>query len=489
MRPPDAANRAERTMYLGIDLGTSGVKALVIDEGQSVVAEATHPVASLRAAPPWSEQDPADWITAVEGVFTRLSADHPGLLGQIRGVGLSGHMHGAVLLDAGGQVLRPCIMWDDGRSAQECAELEAMADFHGIGGNLVMAGFTAPKLRWVEKHEPQIFEKTAKVLLPKDYLRLWLTGEYGAEMSDAAGTLWLDVAKRAWSPALLAATHLEIGQMPTLYEGSEPTGALRPALCEAWGFQPGAVVAGGAGDNAAAACGMGIVADGAFFSLGTSGVVFAPTPSFRPCVEKAVHAFCHAVPGSWHQMGVILAAASCLDWQARQMGAEVGAMLGLLGDGVSSPSEVQFLPYLTGVRTPHNDPEARASFAGMTSRTEPADMVQAVLEGVGFALKDCVDALSAGGTEIGEAYAVGGGSRSELWLQILANICDVTLLTPKHGEYGAAMGAARLGLLAESGADDLSVFSKPPVQKAFHPDPAARAAYQDAHQRWVRLHG
>jgi len=475
-------------MFLGIDLGTSGAKLLVTDDRQSVVAEAHAPVASLKLPTPLSEQDPQDWITAIEQALAQIAKAHPGLLAQVRGIGLSGHMHGAVLLDEGDRVLRPCIMWNDGRAAQECADLTARADFEGIGGNLVMAGFTAPKLLWVQRHEPDIFYKISRVLLPKDYVRLWLTGEHVAEMSDAAGTLWLDVAGRAWSPDLLAATGLTEAQMPTLVEGTGVSGTLRPALCAAWGFAPGTIVAGGAGDNAAAACGMGIVEDGAFVSLGTSGVVFAPTKTFRPNTKQGVHSFCHAVPGTWHQMGVILAAASCLDWLARIMGRDVASMLALLPERIEGPSPVRFLPYLTGVRTPHNDPTARASFHGLTAQTDPADMVQAVLEGVGFALKDCVDALAAAGTTIEQAYAVGGGSRSRVWLQIIADICNVTLLIPERGEYGAAFGAARLAQAAVAGGYDPALFGKPAVAQVIRPDAGRSAAYAAAHDAWRALY-
>lgn len=475
-------------MFLGIDLGTSGAKLLVIDERQSVVAEAHAPVVSLKLPAPLSEQDPADWIAAIEQALSQIAGAHPALLGQVRGIGLSGHMHGAVLLDDADRVLRPCIMWNDGRAAQECADLTGLADFERIGGNLVMAGFTAPKLLWVKRNEPAVFCRMSRVLLPKDYVRLWLTGDYVAEMSDAAGTLWLDVAGRAWSPDLLTATGLTQAQMPRLVEGTEASGTLRAALCDAWGFAPGTIVAGGAGDNAAAACGMGIVEDGAFVSLGTSGVVFAPTKTFRPNTKQGVHSFCHAVPGTWHQMGVILAAASCLDWLAGILGRDVGAMLTLLPDRIDAPSPVRFLPYLTGVRTPHNDPMAQASFHGLTAQTGPADLVQAVLEGVGYALKDCVDALAAAGTTIDRAYAVGGGSRSRVWLQIIADICGITLLIPERGEYGAAFGAARLAQAAVVGGYDPAIFGKPAVAQVIRPDAARAAAYAAAYADWRALY-
>ena len=296
-------------MYLGIDLGTSSVKALLIDSRQAVVASASAPVELSRPHPGWSEQDPADWIAATEQALDELKSRHAAELAAVKGIGLSGHMHGATLLDASDKVLRPCIMWNDTRSHAEAAKLDADPRFRRITGNIVFPGFTAPKLAWVKNNEPDVFARIAKVLLPKDYLRLWLTGEHMSEMSDSAGTSWLDVATRSWSPELLAATDLAEKQMPGLVEGTEPAGKLRAELASKWGLKSGIPVAGGAGDNAASACGMGTVKPGhAFASLGTSGVLFAANGSYLPNPESAVHTFCHALPNTWHQMGVILSA-------------------------------------------------------------------------------------------------------------------------------------------------------------------------------------
>ena len=467
-------------MFLGIDLGTSGVKALLVDSEQAIKAEETAPISSSRSDPPFSEQDPAAWIVAIEKVLDRIKQNSGKDLAAVEAIGLSGHMHGAVLLDAKDEVLRPCIMWNDGRSAKECEELERTADFRGIGGNLVMAGFTAPKLLWVAKREAELFSRIRKVLLPKDYVRLWLAGEYCSEMSDASGTLWLDIARRKWSDELLAACNLDRSQMPRLCEGSEISGKLRAIHCQRWGFKPNVVIAGGAGDNAAAACGMGIVRDSAFLSLGTSGVVFAPTVGFQPCTDKAVHAFCHALPNSWHQMGVILSAASCLEWLARLLGLSVDDLLSCLPEKPDGPSRTTFLPYLTGVRTPYNDPDARASFAGLTSDTEIPELLQALLEGVGFALQDCLLALSEANTTVSDAYAVGGGARSIRWLQIIANVTGVRLLVPEKGEYGAAFGAARLAMMAANGENSVGVFAKPAVRSEVEPDLELADGYASA---------
>ena len=281
-------------MYLGLDLGTSGVKALLVDETQSVVAEGSSSLTVERLFPDWSEQDPDSWIVACKAAINAVQQIAPNAFSELRGVAVSGQMHGATLLDENDTPLRPAILWNDGRSAAECEILEDRADFRGIGGNIVMAGFTAPKLEWVRTHEPEIFAKIRKVLLPKDYVGLWLTGRHVSEMSDAAGTLWLDVAKRDWSDELLAATGLTRDQMPVLIEGSEVAGQLRSELCREWGVK-NVTVAGGAGDNAATACGLGITEPGdAFISLGTSGVLFTASSKFASNTEGAVHSFCHA---------------------------------------------------------------------------------------------------------------------------------------------------------------------------------------------------
>ncbi len=405
------------------------------------------------------------------------------------GIGLSGQMHGATLLDADDKVLRPCILWNDTRSYREAAALDADPKFRKLTGNIVFPGFTAPKLAWVAKNEPEIFAKVRWVLLPKDYLRLWLTGEHMSEMSDSAGTSWLDTGKRKWSPELLAATNLDEKQMPTLVEGTEQAGKLRGELAAKWGITGGAVVAGGAGDNAASACGMGTVSHGAaFVSLGTSGVLFAANGSYLPKPESAVHAFCHALPNTWHQMGVILSATDALNWHSNVTGKSAGDLTSELGETLKAPSGVTFLPYLSGERTPHNDAVIRGAFIGLEHESSRAVLTQAVLEGVSFAIRDNLEALRSAGTDISRVTAIGGGSRSRYWLASIATALGVPVDLPADGDFGAAFGAARLGLIAATGADPVAVCAPPKTAGTIEPVAALSGAYEDAYKRYRALY-
>ncbi len=355
-------------MYLGIDLGTSEVKALVIDENNGVVATHSAPLTIQRPKPHWSEQSPEAWWEATEYLIATLREKCGHHWQAIKAIGLSGQMHGAVLLDAAGEPLRPAILWNDTRCAQECAELEEMApELHQVAGNLAMPGFTAPKLLWVRRHEPQNFSRLATVLLPKDYLRFKMTGKKISDMSDSAGTLWLDVGKRDWSDALLEKCGLSRAAMPALVEGCEVSALLEPAVAQRWGLNPSVIVAGGGGDNAVSAIGVGAVSPGdAFISLGTSGVLFVVTDAYRPAPQSAVHAFCHVLPNLWHQMSVMLSAASCLQWFCRLVGVTELALLEEIAQlsDAEKASAPMFLPYLSGERTPHNDPCARGMFWG-----------------------------------------------------------------------------------------------------------------------------
>ncbi|WP_138422187.1 xylulokinase [Maritimibacter alexandrii] len=465
-------------MYLGIDLGTSGVKAVVLDDDQRIVAQATAPLSVSRPADLWSEQDPADWIKATKTVLDSLAVN--GGLEKVQGIGLSGQMHGATLLEASDDVIRPAVLWNDTRSHAEAGALDSDPRFRELTGNVVFPGFTAPKLAWLRTHEPAAFADIATVLLPKDYLRLWLTGERVSEMSDAAGTAWLDMQKRDWSQPLLAATGLRREHMPRLVEGTEPSGGLRESLAARWSMKPGLPVAGGAGDNAATAIGVGVVGEGdGFVSLGTSGVLFAATEGYRPNAASAVHTFCHALPNTWHQMGVILSAASALDWFAGITGHPAKALTDALGADLRGPGQVRFLPYLSGERTPHNDPHLVGSFDGMTHATDRAAMTHAVLEGVAFALAENLDALEAAGTRLSSILAVGGGSRSRYWLELIATILGVEIKRPADGDFGAAFGAARLGMMT-TGAKATDVLTPPAISETIAPNEALRASYQDA---------
>lgn len=476
-------------MYLGLDLGTSGVKAMLIDGDQRVIGSANGSLDVSRPHPGWSEQDPAHWIRASEEAIAGLKAAHPKELAAVCGIGLSGHMHGATLLDADDKVLRPCILWNDTRSHAEAAELDADPRFRALTGNIVFPGFTAPKLVWVARNEPEVFAKVAWVLLPKDYLRLWLTGEHMSEMSDSAGTSWLDTGKRAWSPELLAATGLRESQMPTLVEGTDVAGRLRGELAAKWGLGEGVVIAGGAGDNAASACGMGTVSHGAaFVSLGTSGVLFAATDSYLPKPESAVHAFCHALPNTWHQMGVILSATDALNWHAGVTGKSAGDLTAEIGETLKAPTGVTFLPYLSGERTPHNDAAIRGAFIGLGHESSRAVLTQAVLEGVSFAIRDNLEALRSAGTGISRVTAIGGGSRSRYWLASIATALGVPVDVPADGDFGAAYGAARLGLIAATGADPVAVCTAPATAETIDPVAALAGAYADAYGRYRALY-
>lgn len=477
--------------FLGIDIGTSGVKALLIDGNGKALGEASAPaVEPVRPHPGWSEQNPTDWWTATLAAVDKLKASHPNELAAVRGIGLSGHMHGATLLGKDDEILRPAILWNDGRSAAECLEMEAaLPTLRQLSGNIAMPGFTAPKIAWVRKHEPAIYDKIAKVLLPKAYVRLLLTGEHVEDMSDAAGTLWLDVAKRDWSDQLLAVTGLARDHMPRLVEGSAPSAQLKSDLAARWGMSGTIIVAGGAGDNAAAACGIGAIRPGeGFVSLGTSGVLFVSNEKFSPNTEGAVHAFCHAIPDTWHQMGVILSATDSLNWLSRITGKKQAELAGEAEAQFTGPGEAIFLPYLSGERTPHNNAGARGSFTGLSQSTDTAQMAQAVMEGVTFAMRDCQRVLADAGTKIDRLLAVGGGSKSALWLKMLATNLDMEIALPEDGDFGGALGAARLGLCAATGANPADVMSMPPIKTTIAPDKALSSAYSDQYARFCALY-
>ncbi|PLK47091.1 xylulokinase [Uliginosibacterium sp. TH139] len=477
--------------YLGIDLGTSEVKVLLLDDQHQRLATAAHPLGLSRPVPLWAEQNPADWWQACCAALDELAASYPQFMARVRGIGLSGQMHGAVLLGEGDAVLRPAILWNDGRSQAECQEMmDECPALAQIAGNLAMPGFTAPKLRWLAKHEPAVFAAIHSVLLPKDWLRLKLSGEKVSEMSDAAGTLWLDVAQRDWSDELLALCGLTRAQMPCLVEGSEVSARLLPALAARWGLPSEVLIAGGGGDNAASAVGIGAVQPGAgFLSLGTSGVLFVVNDAFRPNPQSAVHAFCHALPGRWHQMSVMLSAASCLKWVTQLTGrVDEAALLAEVAqlDVAAREAAPIFLPYLSGERTPHNDPHAQGVFFGLGFTHAGADLGWSVLEGVAFAFRDGLAALQSAGTRVAQLSLVGGGARSALWAQLLADVLQTEIVTHAGGEAGGALGAARLAWLADGG-EETRVCVAPPVAERVIPAPP-NASLESRYQRFRALY-
>jgi xylulokinase len=474
-------------MYLGIDVATSAVKAVLVDETGTAVDQASAPLDISRPQPLWSEQNPADWWLATNGAVSALQRP---LRAAVRAIGLSGQMHGATLLDRSHRALRPAILWNDGRSAPQCAELEAAVPQMGkITGNRAMPGFTAPKLLWVRQHEAPVFKATSTVVLPKDYVRLRMTGELASDMSDSAGTLWLDVGARRWSDTMLSATGLNASHMPSLHEGNSVTGELRAELAEAWGMARVPVVAGG-GDNAAGAVGVGVVRPGdAFLSLGTSGVLFLADDGFHPNPARGVHTFCHALPGHWHQMSVILSAASCLDWAAQLCGVKNAAAMFELVERRARPAASEiFLPYLSGERTPHNDPHAKGVLFGLTHATDAAAVGQAVLEGVAFALRDGLDALLANGSTVGEITVIGGGARSTYWGKALSAVLGRSLTYRDGGTVGPAFGAARLARLGveKSAIEDVCV--RPAILHVAEPDDLLSNHYASVQPRFRELY-
>lgn len=472
-------------MFLGIDIGTSAVKAVVTGEDGAVAAESSAPLQVSRPAPLHSEQDPDHWWEATNQAVRSLDARHRK---AVRAIGLAGQMHGATLLDSSDRPLRPAILWNDGRSELECAELEAAEPrSRQITANMAFPGFTAPKLMWVAKHEPECFAATETVLLPKDYVRLLMTGDKATDQSDASGTLWLDVNRRCWSAEMLAATGLSERHMPRLFEGAEVTGMLRPEVASSWGMDEVPVAAGG-GDNAAAAVGAGVVADGdAFISLGTSGVSFVATDELRADPDHGLHAFCHAVPGRWHQMSVMLSAAACLDWAANLLCLDVPELIDYASHAEEHATPI-FLPYLSGERTPHADSHAKGVFFGMTNDTGPAELSRAVLDGVAMGLRDGVAVILAAGSQVESFTVVGGGSRSSYWGKLIAAALERPLVYRESGAVGPALGAARLAQVACGAGTLQGSCSPPPIIETVEPTSDLVAYFAERQPRFRSLY-
>ena len=480
-------------MYLGIDLGTSSVKVILMDDKQSVIAFTFAKLTCAHPFPLWSEQNPQDWWNATCLAISQLQQTHSHQLANLKAIGLSGQQHGATLLDKSDRVLRPAILWDDGRAFEQCQQLESIVPQYGeITGNRVMPGFTAPKLRWIQQNEPTVFDQIHKILLPKDYLRLRLTGDYASDLSDSAGTSWLNVGKRIWSDEMLAATGLTQKQMPALFEGSDITGHVTPHLAKQWGIPRNTPVVGGAGDNAASAISVNVIKPGnAFLSLGTSGVYFVANETYAPNPIGGVHTFCHCLPNLWHQMSVHLSASSCLTWLSELLSVNPDVLLH--ETEATSPNENQllFLPYLSGERTPHNDPYARGVFFGMTHTTQRTDLVRAVLEGVAFAFADGQAAMLNANPRIDEISVLGGGARNFYWGKILASVLQRPLTYRQERAGGAAMGAARLawlGINPNDIANIASVFTAPPIEKIIWPDEQLVTLYLEKRKLFQQLY-
>lgn len=478
---------------LGIDLGTSELKTVLMDSAGSVRGQASVRIATSRPQAGWSEQSPQDWWDACIKALAQLRAGWPQEYAQIACIGLSGQMHGAVLLDASDDVIRPAILWNDARADAEAAALARdYPAYAGVTGSLPMAGLTAPKLLWLQTHEPAAFAAIACVLSPKDYLRLRLTGNKVTDMSDAAGTLWLDEAGRAWFDPMLAACGLVREQMPALAEGDAATGTVLAAMADQLGLPPGVVVAGGGGDNPVSAVGIGAVNAGdSFISLGTSAAIVSVTGAALGNPAGGVHSFCHALPGRWYAMGAILSGASCLRWATGVLGLPDEAALlqvveaGLPLDMPVAPSAPLFLPYLSGERTPHNDPQVRGAFLQLGHDSNTAQLGYAVLEGVAFALRDAMAAVTSTGAVVPHCMLVGGGARSQYWAQLLANVLGREMRTLHNSELSASLGAAKLGFAAIG--DRRLLATGLSVKNTFLPDAAHSAALTLRYGRYRSL--
>lgn len=484
-----AVLRSTGMNFIGIDVGTSAVKAVLVEDGQQVVARASVALAALRSPQPnWFEQDPADWWRATEAAVGELRQASGAAFAGVRGIGLSGQMHGAILLDVEHRPLRPAILWNDGRATAECAALtELVPGIATIAGVQPMPGFTAPKLLWLKRHEPDVFAKAAHILLAKDFVRLRMTGEVATDMVDAAGTLLLDEARRDWSDAILNAVGIGRGQLPRLLEGPLPSGTLRDAVAAAWGLPNGVIVAAGGGDVAAGAVGAGIVTAGqAMISLGTSAQIFVARDSYRAPPGPTIHAFAHAVPDRWFEMAALLNGASALDWAARLFATDPATLLARAGATGATLSAVTFLPYLAGERTPLNDPDARGAFANLDYANNRDDLALAVLDGVAMSLAVGMETL-AGATGDAPIPMVGGGGRSRFWMQRIASALGRPLARLGGADEGPAFGAARLARMAVTGEAVATVATPAHVSEVIDPDAALHRAYRERLVRFGAL--
>ena len=466
---------------IGLDIGTSGVKGIALDEAGNVVGHASHGYPFSTPRPGWAEQDPELWWTAAQDVLARLATQ----VGAPQAIGLSGQMHGLVALDAHDRPLRPAILWNDQRTQAECEEIEAIIGAERLvqlTGNRALTGFTAPKLVWMRHHEPDLYARIHKVLLPKDYVRLKLCGEYAQDVSDASGTLLFDVGGRVWSAEVAEALEIPLDWLPPALESPTVSGTT----------PDGVPVAAGAGDQAAGAIGVGVLAPGAAsVVLGTSGVVFAALDRYAPEPRGRTHTFCHAVPDTWHAMGVMLSAAGSLDWLRGVLapGTDFDTLTAEAAQWGPGAEGLTFLPYLAGERTPHADPDARGSFTGLSVRHDRGALVRAVLEGVCFGLRDCLDLMRDSGAAIDTGIIAGGGANSELWTQIAASVLNIPLSRTANHD-GAAFGAALLGGVSAGVWRDPAEAAARAVEltTTTEPDPEDAARYAELHHTFQALY-
>ena len=482
-------------MFIGIDLGTSSVKMILIDHEQNILATSNSSLTVQSPQDGYNEQNPQEWIDATIECLNALKEKKPKEFSQTVSMGISGHMHGATLVDSNGKVIRPCILWNDTRSHKECYEFENQQfDVRSISGNITMPGFTAPKINWIKNNELESFKKISKVLLPKDFLRFYLTGEYFSEMSDASGTLWLDIKQRKWSDKLLTCSYLEEKNMPQLVEGNEEAGILKKTLKDKFQFDNNVIIVGGAGDNAAAAAGMGITEQNqSFISLGTSGVFFSPTQRFLSNTGDAVHSFCHCLPNKWHLMSVMLSASNCLDWICSITNSSITDTLQNVENYFAEVNLLEnssfFLPYLSGERTPHNDPHIRGSFHSIKTTTDATNMQYAVIEGVSFGILDGINSVLKVNNNFEKIFMVGGGSKSEFWIKLLSSLLQRKLSVCNQSEFGAALGVARLAMYVDKNIDDKkSIVKEIEISKNFEPNTDKINTLLKRYEIWKNLY-
>ena len=475
------------SVHVGLDVGTGGARAVAVDEAGKIVAEASseYPLHSPR--PGWTEQDPADWWEGAKTALGRVAGE---VEGEVSGIGLTGQMHGSVFLDSADEVIRPALLWNDQRTGKQCGEItqEVGAErLIQIAGNPALTGFQAPKVVWLREEEPENYARVSRVLLPKDYVRLRLTGEYATDVSDASGTLFLDVDGRDWSGEILDALRVPRDWMPKVYEGPEITGSLREDIAGELGLPGGIPVAAGGGDNAAAAVGTGVVSSGVVSSsVGTSGVLFAHTREFAPDPSGRLHAFCHAVPGAYHLMAVTLSAGGSLSWWRDVVGGDFEDLVGAASQVPPGSEGLVFLPYLSGERTPHLDPGARGAFFGLTARHGIPHMTRAVMEGVVFSLRDGLEIMRGLGVPVEDVRATGGGARSVLWRELQADVFGEPIRRTAADE-GPAYGAALLaGVASETYASVNEAAGVVKLREEVTEPDAGRAEVYDEHYEVYR---
>jgi len=480
-------------MFIGIDLGTSSVKTILIDENQKTLSSHTENIELQNPNIGFYEQDPESWYIATIKCFKKIKSLKPKEFSAVRSLGISGQMHGATLIDKNNQVLRPCILWNDTRSTKQCVYMEnKYSSLREESGNIAMPGFTGPKILWIKENEKEIFKKIYKVLLPKDYLRYRLSNDYYTEMSDASGTLWLNVKERKWSEALLNLTDLSIEHMPNLVEGSDVTTNINANLANELGLDKKVIIAGGAGDQAAGAVGSGVIHPSqSVISLGTSGVYFSPVENFVSNTNQAVHSFCHCLPDTWHHMSVMLSATNSFDWVNKIFGLNIQDSMKKIEQFSNKKYKINstpyFLPYLTGERTPYNNSNLRGSLHMLNTSTSIEAILYSVIEGVSFGIKDGFEAVHAVSPKSDYTYLVGGGSKNDFWVNLITSSLNKTIIVGEDADLGPALGVARLAMLATNDYEKEDIIKSMPIKKEYNPSEKLSERLNKRYQIWKKI--